>query len=271
MIQDLWTDMECIDLSVPLSEEYPLNWPSLPPFRKRLLNWFKEYTEPNGVQVPSRGLWYTQSFEIDEHTGTHVDFPSHSFPFDELKALGLAEEPPLKSFAGPAVVIDARACLDQAPAGISPRIPVEVAETWEKKHGPIQSGEVVLLNSGYFDRYFAPFPEGKHLLQDFLDRSDRPGWPVPSDDLLQFLAKRGTCHLGISSPSLGALDNNPGPHQLGVKLGMTFAECLINLHKLPPRGALYVGLPLKIAKQSGSPVRAVAFVPRNLGKEDPSR
>jgi len=47
------------------------------------------------LRVPSRGVWYTQAFEIDEHTGTHVDFPSHSYSPDELKALGVAEEPPL--------------------------------------------------------------------------------------------------------------------------------------------------------------------------------
>ncbi len=48
----------------------------------------------------------------------------------------------------------------------------------------------MLLNSGYFDRYLAPFQAGRHLLQDFLEGKDRPGWPVPSDDLLNFLAKR---------------------------------------------------------------------------------
>jgi kynurenine formamidase len=42
---------------------------------------------------------------------------------------------------------------------------------------------------------------------------------------------------------------------------MSWEEILINLDQLPPRGAYYVALPLKIVDQSGSPTRAIAFVP----------
>ena len=43
---------------------------------------------------------------------------------------------------------------------------------------------------------------------------------------------------------------------------MSWAELLINLDQLPTRGAYFVSLPLKIADQSGSPARAIAFVPQ---------
>ena len=62
---------------------------------------------------------------------------------------------------------------------------------------------------------------------------------------------------------MGALDDGHGPHRTGIELGMTYAEFLVGLDRLPPRGAIYVGLPLNIAGQSGSPIRAVAFVPKN--------
>jgi kynurenine formamidase len=43
---------------------------------------------------------------------------------------------------------------------------------------------------------------------------------------------------------------------------MSWEEMLINLDKLPVRGAFYIALPIKVASQSGSPTRAIAMVPR---------
>jgi len=170
-------------------------------------------------------------------------------------------QPALESFAGPAVVVDATVCLDQAPPGKSPRIPEEILLDWEAQHGAIQADEIVLLNTGYMDRYFAPLPEGNRLVREGLFSGTVPGWPVPSDQVFELLSSRGVRHVGVSSPSIGALDDPSGPHRGGIERGMTYAECLIHLDQLPPRGALYVGLPLRIAQQSGSPVRAVAFKP----------
>ena len=263
-VREFWSNLECVDLSVPLSEEFPVSWPGLPSFRKRVLNWFENYREPNGEEVRSLGCFYDQSLALDEHTGTHLDFPAHI-----LAPAGLAKFQKtfgrgslLPTFAGPAVVIDARASLDQATAGISPRVPVDIAFAWEKQHGSIESGDVVLLNTGYMDRYFAPFPQGRRLVHEPVESKSVPGWPVPSDDFFRLLADRGVRHVGISSPSMGALDDALGTHNTGLELGITFAEGLINLDKVPAQGALYVGLPLRILNQSGSPIRAVAFVPK---------
>jgi isatin hydrolase len=268
-LRDLWQNLECIDLSVPLSEEFPVSWPGLPPFRKRVLNWFENYREPNGEQVKSLGYFYDQSLELDEHTGTHVDFPAHILAPQGLaefeKAFGQAGL--LPSFAGPAIVLDATANLDQAPAGISPRIPADVARDWESQYGSIEAGDIVLINTGYMDRYFAPFPKGKRLVHEPVISKGVPGWPVPSDECFQLLGKRGVRHVGISSPSMGALDDAHGTHNSGLAHGITFAEGLVNLDKVPARGGLYVGLPLKISGQSGSPIRAVAFVPKGEKRE----
>ena len=268
-IQDLWNKMECVDLSVPLSEEFPVSWPGLPTFRKRVLNWFEDYREPNSEGVRSLGYYYDQSLELDEHTGTHLDFPAHILPPGELAryAENFGEGARLRSFAGPAIVLDAMAYLDQAPAGTSPRIPVDIALAWEGQNGSIEPGDIALINTGYMDRYFAPFPQGRRLVDEPVNLRNVPGWPVPSDELFELLGRRGVRHVGISSPSIGALDDGLGPHRAGLAQGITFAEGLVNLDKVPARGALYVGLPLKISKQSGSPIRAVAFVPKT-GKEE---
>jgi kynurenine formamidase len=42
---------------------------------------------------------------------------------------------------------------------------------------------------------------------------------------------------------------------------MVFVECLANLGELPPRGATFVFLPVKVARSAGGPGRAIAFLP----------
>jgi kynurenine formamidase len=37
-------------------------------------------------------------------------------------------------------------------------------------------------------------------------------------------------------------------------------QCLANLDRLPPTGAILIAAPLKVLKGSGSPVRALALV-----------
>jgi kynurenine formamidase len=43
---------------------------------------------------------------------------------------------------------------------------------------------------------------------------------------------------------------------------MSWEEMLIGLGKLPPRGAFYIALGIKVVDQSGSPTRAVALAPK---------
>jgi kynurenine formamidase len=42
---------------------------------------------------------------------------------------------------------------------------------------------------------------------------------------------------------------------------MMYVELLANLAKLPPRGAFFIFLPIKIAGGSAGPGRAIALVP----------
>lgn len=268
-VLEFWSQLQCIDLSVPVSERFPVNWPTLPAFRKSILSWFEDFQQPNGEMVQSRGHYYDQYLMLDEHTGTHVDFPIHVLPPRDLENVEqtYGRAVPLANFAGPAVVLDARLYLDKASAGMSPRIPASVLEDWESEHGDVCPGEVALINTSYTDRYFCAFPDGNRLLHDPVLKRNTPGWPVPSNELFHSLARRGVRHVGISSPSMGALDDGHGPHRTGIELGMTYSEFLVGLDRLPPRGAIYVGLPLNIADQSGSPIRAVAFMARNLGQE----
>ena len=53
-------------------------------------------------------------------------------------------------------------------------------------------------------------------------------------------------------------DNNP--HCIGLSNGMIFAEKLINLGKLPSRGAFYIFLGIKVKGGTGAPGRAIAII-----------
>jgi kynurenine formamidase len=40
-------------------------------------------------------------------------------------------------------------------------------------------------------------------------------------------------------------------------------QCLTNLDRLPPKGAVVIAAPLKIKNGSGSPLRVLALLPRS--------
>ncbi len=160
-----------VDLSVCLDERYPLTWPGLPSFQRRVLNWYEPVLGPHGQPfAASIGAFYAQSICLDEHTGTHVDYPPHNIPplLTQLPHAGDAgdlsgECYPMQNLWGPAAVLDLRWMLDGALPGASPSITPEVVESWERQHGQIRAGDIVILNSAYSDKYFVPFPDGGRL------------------------------------------------------------------------------------------------------------
>lgn len=267
---ELFQSYDLVDLSVTVSETLPAHWAAQPPFQRWTYNWFEPQKNAYGtVEVPSEGPYYGQRYVIDEHTGTQTDFPAHFIPppGSGLPDAGEAgkltgDRYPLERMMGPAVVIDVTDLLDKAPNGQSPRITLEHIQRWEKQHGEIRPGEVVLFHSGYTDKYYRPLPEGQRLTFAPVVLKSAPGWPAPTPEVMEYLHKKGVWHLGTDGPSMGYAEGGQPTHVAGLKYGMSWEEMLINLHRLPPRGAFYIALPLKVADQSGSPSRAIAFVPK---------
>jgi kynurenine formamidase len=259
-----------IDLSVTVSETLPGNWADLPRFQRWTYNWFTPLKNSYGQVIsPSDGPYYGQRYVIDEHTGTQVDFPAHFIPPPDSGLPHAGEQGrvtgdkyPLERLMGPAAVIDVTALLDQAAPGTSPRITVAHIQEWEKKHGALRAGDVILFRSGYTDKYYRPFPEGRRLTFDPVVTKSAPAWPAPEPAVMEYLRGKGIWHLGTDGPSRGPAEAGQETHVAGLKHGMSWEEMLVNLNQLPPRGAFYIALPIKIADQSGSPTRAIAFVPR---------
>src|SRR5262249_37556509 len=131
---------------------------------------------------------------------------------------------------------------------------------WEKKHRPLGPGDVVLFHSGYTDKYYQPFPEGRRFAADPV-AGKAPAWPDPDPDCMEYLAKRKVMTLGTDSASMGPLPALAEPtHYAGLKHGMIWTESAIGLGGLPVTGAFYCMIGPKHAAEPYSEGRAFAVV-----------
>jgi kynurenine formamidase len=233
-----------VDLTHPFDEK-TLYWPNAPSaFELKRLQF----------GPTDAGYFYSaNSFCAPEHGGTHLDAPIH---FAEGKAA--VDQVPLERLIGPAVVIDASA---KAAADPDYRLSLEDVRAWERRQGPIPSGSLVLLRTGWSARW----PDRKRYLGD-----DTPGdtshlhFPSYGEAAARFLVEtRKVSALGIDTASI---DYGPSKdfivHRVAMGASVPGLENLDHLDELPERGAWIVALPMKIAAGSGAPLRAVAFLPR---------
>lgn len=258
---------QLVDLSVTLSEHLPGTWPEHMPFAHKNWSWYEEAELPTGASCCSLGPYVTHFMILDEHAGTHVDAPSHFVPppasgLPDAGPLGeaSAEKLDLSKMIGPAVVVDLRHLDGRAEPGVSPVIEVEHLEAWEEEHGQLQPGEIVLLHTGWSKHYVAG-EGGKAFVHEPVMLRSRPAWPAPGPAVAIFLHERGVSTVGIDAPSMGSAEEGIEVHRAGLSREMLFVEMLTNLDRLPPRGASFAFLPVKIAVASGAPGRAIALLP----------
>jgi kynurenine formamidase len=137
----------------------------------------------------------------------------------------------------PAVVIDARDRSQDRP-GFA--LAVDDVLAWERTHGTIPAGSLVLLATGWDVRW------GDQAA--YLDLA--PGFSSAAADLL--LNQRGVSALGLDAPGL------PYTPAAGFCL---LLENLTSLEQLPPTGATVVIGALKLQKSQASPARVLALIP----------
>ncbi|HEY8370230.1 MAG TPA: cyclase family protein [Thermodesulfobacteriota bacterium] len=272
VIADAMKEAEVVDLTVLVSEQMPAHWPAHAPFQRWTFNWFKPVKGAYGDNLAQSVFpYYGQRMVIDDHTGTQTDCPAHfipppgsGLPFESPVGLTTCDKVDPAQWMGPAAVIDVRAILDRADNGKSPVITPEMVQDWEAANGALQPGEIVVFHSGYTDRYYKPFPEGNRLAFEPLILKSAPGWPAPSPETMEYLHSKGIRHLAIDSPSMGYVEGGQPTHVAGLKYGMTWDEQVINVGRLPARGAFYISLNAKIVDGSGGLTRAVAI--KNRGQ-----
>jgi kynurenine formamidase len=250
---------EIVDLSLPVAEDLPCSWPGDVDFRHSLVNWYTPTED-----APSFGPYHTKLLQLNEHTATHLDAPAHWIPPPDsgLPNAGprgetTSDRIPLEQLTGPAAVVDATGLLP-ADDGVSPEIGVELIETFERDHGAIEAGEIVLLRTGW-DRHYLAGDDGRRWLADAVT-AEGPAWPAPTADAVVSLYDRGVRCIGIDTPSIGAAENGDAAHFAGLSRGVVYIEGLAGLGRLPPRGALFLFLPLSIRGGTGAPGRAIALL-----------
>lgn len=184
---------------------------------------------------------------LGEHTGTHIDAPSHFVP-DGSPARRHIDELSLSGFLGRALTMRF--------GPFEPRDEMVTRadiEAWEEKHTRVQLGDIVLIDFQWAHRW-ALVPAGF----PFLER-----WPGLSRDAAEYLRDQGARVVGTDCISLDPGDGGAGElaaHYTLLPAGVPIMENVGNLDQLPDE-SFVIALPLPIANGTGSPTRAVALVP----------
>lgn len=232
-----------LDLSHAYSDE-TLYWPTSDKFHKETV--FEGRTD---------GGWYYTAYSIAtaEHGGTHIDAPIHFY--EGRKTVDQLE---VSRLIGSAIVIDVT-----GPASENPDYQVSASdiELWEAMNGPIPEDAIVLINTGFADRW--PDPES------YLGTAERGADAVP---LLHFpglhelgarlLVERRIKAVGLDTASIDhGQSGDFMSHRILFEANIPAFENLASLSALPATGSFVVALPMKIEGGSGAPLRVAAFVP----------
>jgi len=172
------------------------------------------------------------------------------------------EKVPLAQTCGRARVIDVQALLgttDKKDWPASPEITPALIRRYEKDHGELKAGDIVVFHSGWSDRYVKAFPQGDACLADPL-RGRSEGWPAPGPEAILYLAGKGIRCVATDGPTLGGVEPKRALWMywaLGGK-GMVGVEYLTNVSNLP-EGAYFLFAAGKIRGCHGGPGRAIAL------------
>ena len=250
LVSALGSGVHVVDLTQPLSERTPVI--RLP----------EPFVNTPGLKVhevsayDERGpMWAWNWLEIGEHVGTHLDAPVHWVSGRD--GLSVDEIPP-DHLVAPAVVIDRSAESAEDPDYL---LTVDDIKRFEAEHGPLPEGGWLLFRTGWDAR--------AHDEDLFLNASSgMPRSPGIDAECARWLAEEspvvgvGVETVGIDAGAAGTFDPPFPVHYFLLGAGKYGVTQLANLASLPPTGTVLIVAPLKLVRGTGSPVRALALVPR---------
>lgn len=193
--------------------------------------------------------YYLRRFSMGEHSATHINAPN-SFHLD---GVGIHEYS-AESLVVPAVVIDIR---EQTLVNPDYVLYVDDILTWEERYGKIPAGNVVLLYTGWQEKWL---DDNAFFNQDTQGSMHFPGF---GGNTIQFLLEeRQIAGVGIDTHGVDSgQDSTFATNRLVLEKPRIVLENLTNLDQLPPIGAtLAIGV-LRLRDGSGSPAGVLALVP----------
>jgi kynurenine formamidase len=195
-----------------------------------------------------RDGYFTRHIWMLEHYGTHLDAPAHFVAGQQT----VDQIAPQRLF-GPAVVIDVTANVrDDVDYRLLPRR----IERWERENGRIPQGAIVLLRTGWSNRW----PDEERYRN--MGRGGNMRFPGYSLEAAKVLIERGVVGLGIDTFSVDyGRSKEFEVHKLSHGAGLYHLENLADLSALPESGAYLVVAPIKLEGGSGGSVRVFAILP----------
>jgi kynurenine formamidase len=200
------------------------------------------------VSSHERDGCYVRRVCLDEHASTHLDAPAH------MSRTGwTVDRIPLERLVGPLVILD----IAQTAAGNADcRLEPDDIAAWEKRHGSVPQGAIVIVRSRWETRWKSP-PSYRNVGPD--GSLHFPGYSLEAAKLL--VAGRRAVGLGIDTLSV---DYGPSReyevHRFCAAQGVYHLENVANLDAVPEAGATAIVLPMKLENGSGAPVRILAMV-----------
>ncbi|MBJ3777925.1 cyclase family protein [Acuticoccus mangrovi] len=242
--------IEVVDLSGPLGPDTPLL--KLPPelavdTPKIEIHKISEY-DNNGP------FWAWNWLKLGEHSGTHFDAPIHWITGKDVPH-NTTDSLPIQKVVAPVNVID---CSKEVAADPDFLLTADGVRAWEAEHGAIEPGTWVVMRTDWHKR--------NHSEAEFLNAdATGPHSPGPTPDCIELVVERGavgwgTECIGTDAGQAGGMDPPFPAHNLLHKNNRYGLASLVNLDKLPAKGAILIATPLKIVHGTGSPVRAIALV-----------
>jgi kynurenine formamidase len=192
--------------------------------------------------------YFTRKFTMLEHFGSHLDAPAHF-----VKGGWTVDQIPVERLYGPAVVLEVR---EESRRDADYRLAPEKIAQWESHHGRIPRGAIVLLRTGWAQRW--P-DQARYRNMDSAGVMHFPGYSV---EAVKVLIDRGVVGLTIDTLSV---DYGPSKdfsvHHLSHGASLFHVENLADLSALPETGAYAVVAPIKLEGGSGGPTRVFALLP----------
>lgn len=241
--------VKIIDLTAPLSPETPvLQLPA--PFANTIPLSLEKVSDFDD----DGPFWGWNNIHTGEHTGTHLDAPTHWATGRDGTSV---DSIPPSRLLGPAMVLDFTAEVAENPDFL---LEPQHLEAYVAANGPLPDGAWLVFRTGWSVRN----RDAAAFLNADENGPHTPGVSVAGAEWLAGSPITGFAveTVGIDAGLAAGLEP-PFPahyHLLGAdKYGLTQLQ---NVDQLPATGAMIIASPLPIVGGTGSPARVLAIIPQ---------